>query len=86
VQVGDAQAVIADAIAKVDAYQLRIDSAEAAVRSSIRGVNSAIDTLIATDNDAEETSRTRNQFQLETSGALLAQALRINSKLLSLVQ
>ena len=85
VTVGNAQDVVNDAIAKVAAYQLRLDEAEKVTRSSIAGVTTATADLLHTDTDSESNSLASDTLQQHTAAAIFAQALSINTNLLSLI-
>lgn len=85
VTVGNAQDVVNDAIAKVAAYQVRLDEAEDATRSSIQGVKNATNDLLNTDIDSEANTLATNTLKQHTAAAIFAQALGINATLLSLI-
>lgn len=74
------------AIAKIDGYQSQLDSADAATRRSIFGITNATNALIATDTNAETTSRARNLLQQQATATLIAQTLGLSSNLLRLVE
>ena len=74
------------AIAKIDGYQSQLDTADAATRRSIFGITNATNALVATDTNAETTSRTRNLFQQQATATLIAQTLGLSSNLLKLVE
>ena len=84
-QVSTAQNSINTAIAQVEAYQARIDTAEAAARQNISGINNGISGLIGTDSVSETNNLTHNQLQQQTAAAIIAQAMGLNSSLLKLV-
>lgn len=83
--VGNAQQTVADALAKVMAYQVRLDTANAAVAGSLNGLAKGIDALLDTDTDAETRSADRRSLNQDIAAAVLAQAFRLNSDLLGLV-
>jgi flagellin len=85
VNVGNAQDTLNDAIAKVAAYQVRIDEAEDATRSSIKGVRNATRDLLDTDTSSEANTLATTTLRQYTAAAIFAQALGINANLLSLI-
>lgn len=76
---------IDNAIALVDAYQQRLDLADAEARSNIGGVNAGISNLLDTDIPSETITRDRLAHQQTIGAALLAQANGLNSGLLNLL-
>lgn len=83
--VGNASDSVNDAIAKVAAYQARLDAAEAATRSTIKGVKNGTDALIRTDAASETNTLASSTLKQDTAAALFAQALGINASLLALI-
>lgn len=85
VTVANAQDIVADAIAKVEAYQLRLDVADAAVKRDIYGLSTGISGLIDTDQPKEARDQKRLNLQQNTAATLIGQALKVNSDLLRLL-
>ena len=85
VSVSDAQDIVANAIAKVEAYQLRLDVADATVKRDIYGLNIGIGDLIDTDTEEETRDQNRLSLQQNTTATILAQTLQLNSNLLRLL-
>ena len=84
--VSTAQQTVADAIAKIDAYQVRLDTANQVASRSISGLALGLDQLIGTDDAAETRNETFLTLRQDTAAALLAQTLGANGGLLGLLQ
>ena len=85
VHVSSAQQMVNEAIAKVAAYQERLDEAEAVTRVAISDITKSTDRLLATDNDAESAQLHSTALKQHTASVLFAQALGVDSRLLSLI-
>ncbi len=84
--VSTAQQTVDDAIAKIDAYQVRLDTANQVASQSISGLALGLDQLIGTDDAAETRNETVLTLRQDTAAALLAQTLGANGGLLGLLQ
>lgn len=84
-QVSDAEEALADAIGKVEAYQLQLLTAGSAVDSTLGGLNLSLEDLLGINRD--EVGRTNEALLLrqDTTATLAAQTLRFNSGLLDLL-
>lgn len=84
--VSNAKQLVEDALAKVNAYQLRLDTADAATRNRIYGIDLATDNLLNTDIAAETNKADRQELTQQIAAAVIAQTLGLNSNLLQLLQ
>lgn len=85
--VSNAQQTVADAIAKVDAYLVRLETASQAVTQNIQGINEGFNALTKADVPAETASANVRSLHQDIAATVLAQAsLRFNGDLLNLVR
>lgn len=85
-QVSDAQQTLEVAIAKVEAYQLQLATAGEVVNSTLGGLKLGLDDLLGTDTTAESQREQLLTIRQDTTTALLAQTLQLNSNLLNLLR
>ena len=85
ITVGNAKDSVNNAIAIVAAYQVRLDAAENATRSSIQGIRNATNDLLHTDTASESQTLAADRIKQHTAAAIFAQALGVNANLLSLI-
>lgn len=83
--VADAGALVDEAIAKVDAYLLRLEVADASTRATLYGLSSSISDLIGTDESAETRRGEALTLTQQSAAALLAQTAGLRRDLLGLL-
>lgn len=83
--VSNARQTVAEAIAKVDAYQLQLATAEAATSQRIYGVDTAIDQLLNTDMPEETRKAEQQELTQNIAATVIAQTMGLNSGLLELL-